>query len=99
MDPINAWGTFQHNEVANLIFGIIAALIVVSILMRANLPSFHLAFVGFFFVLSANFFTVIEGIFWQEGFNFLEHLSYALAGLSFTYSSWKFSRAGLSPDR
>jgi divalent metal cation (Fe/Co/Zn/Cd) transporter len=34
-------------------------------------------------------FTNIEVLFWNAGFNFLEHLAMLLAGLMFLYITWK----------
>jgi hypothetical protein len=40
-------------------------------------------YIGFFLVIAGYFFTVAEGFFLHGFFNLLEHLSYALAGISF----------------
>ena len=82
----------QLNELASLIFGIVCAAIMLSILFREKLPHFGLFFLGFAFLLSANFFTVIEGFLWTPLFNFLEHLSYLLAGVSFAAAAWNARR-------
>ena len=82
----------QANELATLIFGIVCAAIVLYILLREKLPRFGLFFLGFAFLLSANFFTVVEGFLWNTFSNFLEHLSYLFAGTSFAAAAWKTRR-------
>jgi hypothetical protein len=39
-------------------------------------------------ILGAYVFTAIEGVLWPDLFNVLEHLCYALAGLSFAAGCW-----------
>ena len=85
-----AVSTFQANEVASFVFGIIAAFVVLTFILREKLPSLRFVYAGFFAILAANFFTVIEGVLWEKVFNLLEHLSYAVAALFFTVASWKF---------
>ncbi len=82
----------QLNELASLLFGVVCAAIILYILFREKLPQFGLFFLGFTFLLSANFFTVIEGFLWTTLFNFLEHLSYLLAGVSFAAAAWNARR-------
>lgn len=90
--------TFQANEVASFVFGIIAAVIVLSFILREKLPSLRLVYAGFFAILAANFFTVIEGVLWGEVFNLLEHLSYALSALSFAAASWKLGNDSMPSE-
>jgi hypothetical protein len=82
----------QPNELASLIFGVVCAAIILYLLYREKLPRFGYFFLGFAFLLSANFFTVVEGFFWAAHFNFLEHLSYLLAGASFAAAAWDTRR-------
>lgn len=83
---------FYPNEVASLIFGCIAAVIILLFFRKENLPQFRLVFTAFFFILAANLFTVAEGFLWQEPLNILEHASYAVAGLLFTVFCWSMIR-------
>lgn len=82
----------QPNELVSLIFGVVCAVIIISILLRERLPRLGLFFLGFAFLLAANFFTVVEGLLWGALFNTLEHLSYLLAGISFAAAAWKIRR-------
>ena len=82
----------QANELVSLIFGIVCAGIILSIVFRERLPRLGLFFLGFVFLLAANFFTVVEGFLWDTLLNALEHLSYLLAGISFAAGAWKIHR-------
>ena len=83
---------YYPNEVASLIFGVIAAVIILLFFRKENLPRFGLIFTAFFFILAANLFTVAEGFLWQEPLNILEHASYAMAGLVFAAICWSMTR-------
>ena len=85
----------QPNELVSLIFGIVCAVIILYILLRERLPRLDLFFLGFAFLLAANFFTVAEGFLWNTLLNTLEHLSYLLAGISFAAAVWEIRR---TPD-
>ena len=74
---------FQEGEIFNLILGVVSLVIVFYETRRREIPNFLLFFWGFFFVCSARLFTVIEGLFWGDIFNILEHFSYAFAGFAF----------------
>jgi hypothetical protein len=49
-------------------------------------------YVGVGFMIGATVFTVVEGIAWAGGFNVLEHVCYALAGVSFAVACWRLVR-------
>jgi uncharacterized membrane protein len=74
---------FQEGEIFNLLLGVVSLVIVFYETRRREIPNFSLFFWGFFFVCSARLFTVIEGLFWGDIFNILEHFSYAFAGFAF----------------
>ena len=76
---------FQANEVANLVISLIAALIAYLLFRRERLPGLAAVYAALALIVSSNIFTVVEGVVWQAGFNFLEHLSYLLAGVFFLY--------------
>ena len=85
-------GVFYPNEIASLLFGIVGALVILLFFRKENLPRFRYIFLAFLSILAANFFTVVEGVGWQDFFNFLEHLSYAIAGLIFAGACWSLGR-------
>ncbi len=74
---------FQESEIINLVVGLIAVLMFWYIFNKRELPKLRFIYVGFFFVLCGYLFTVIEGVFWNQFFNLLEHLCYTLSGISF----------------
>jgi len=74
---------FQESEIINLVVGIIAVLMFLFFFKKLGLPRMLFIYIGFFLVLCGCFLTVIEGVFWHDLFNFLEHLCYALSGISF----------------
>ena len=83
---------FYPNEIASLLFGIVTALVILFFFRKENLPGFRYIFLAFLCILAANLFTVVEGFGWQGVFNFLEHFSYAIAGLLFAGVCWSLSR-------
>ena len=74
---------FQESEIFNLLLGVVSLIIVLYETRRREIPGFRMFFWGFFFVCSARFFTVVEGLFLADVFNILEHFSYAFAGFAF----------------
>jgi hypothetical protein len=74
---------FQEGEIFNLMLGVVSLVIVLYEIRKRAIPGFRMFFSGFIFVCSARFFTVVEGLFWGDIFNILEHFSYAFAGFAF----------------
>jgi hypothetical protein len=74
---------FQEGEIFNLLIVLVSLVIVLYEVRRRRIPGFLMFLLGFFFVCTARIFTVIEGVFWGEVFNILEHFSYAFAGVAF----------------
>lgn len=72
---------FQESEVINLIMGIISVLLFIHIYIFKIIPKFKMIYSGFILIVCAQVFTVVEGIFWNDFFNLLEHLCLALAGV------------------
>lgn len=74
---------FQESEIVTLGVAVIGAFILLFVLSKRRIPQFRFFYIGFFAIVAASFFTVIEGVIWKEFYNFLEHLSYMMAGVSF----------------
>lgn len=74
---------FQESEIVNLLVGFGSVPVIVLLARRVRLPHPRILYCAFSFLLLAYVFTVVEGVAWREGFNFLEHLSYAGSGLLF----------------
>ncbi len=79
---------FQESEIINLIFGVVALSVFIGMYKKTWLPRRKLILAGFLFMLSASLFTVLEGIFWLDAFDLLEHISYGLAGVCFGAAAW-----------
>lgn len=77
---------YQISEVLNLIFDSVGLLITLRLLSLGLIPKFHFLILGFFCVWLSNIFTVIEGFFFQDFFNLLEHTFYFLSSVLFLVS-------------
>ena len=62
---------FQEGEVFNLLLVVVSLVIVLYEIRRRKIPGFQMFLWGFFFICSARFFTVVEGLFWGDVFNVL----------------------------
>ena len=78
----------QENEVVNLILGIAGVAILVFLARKVEQKSIKFFYVAFFAMLFAYITTVLEGFFWGEIFNLIEHLSLAIAGALFATGCW-----------
>ena len=74
---------FQEGEIFNLLLVLVSLVIVLYEIKRRKIPGFQMFLWGFFFICSSRIFTVVEGLFWGDVFNILEHFSYAFASFSF----------------
>ena len=74
---------FQEGEIFNLLLVLVSLVIVLYEIKRRKIPGFQMFLWGFFFICSSRIFTVVEGLFWEDVFNILEHFSYAFAGFTF----------------
>lgn len=88
---------FQESELFNLAFALLSIGFLSAFrLFRLQIPRFMAA--GFGGLVAAYLFTVLEGVYLKELFNFMEHLSYALAGICFCIGCLKLARGqGDSP--
>ena len=84
---------FQENELVNLFSAIAAIIIFMSIFRRIEISKLPFFYIGFAWMLCAYVCTLVESVIWGKFFNFAEHLSLALAGVSFAIASWSFGRS------
>lgn len=73
----------QESEIVALVFSAAAVLILYFLLRTTWVPGRAWFVAGFFLIVSAYVFTVIEDLWRHDLFNILEHLGYALSGLCF----------------
>ncbi|MFC1769696.1 hypothetical protein ACFLZI_01410 [Nitrospirota bacterium] len=83
---------FDANEIINLIFALVAVLVIIFVFNKLEVPKPRSLYMGFSFILCGYVFTVIEGVLWRDFFNVIEHSCYALAGLYFLVGCWKYLR-------
>ncbi len=74
---------FQESEIINLVLAVISVCIVVFLFREKEIQVFKWIYAGYFAIVASFVFTVVEGVFWKDFFNHLEHLSVAIAGLAF----------------
>lgn len=82
---------FQENEIVNLLLVFASVPVLFFLSRKVRIPAGGLLYLSFGLVLVAYVFTVAEGVLWHDGFNVLEHLSEALAGLGFLAYAWRLS--------
>jgi len=75
----------QDSEVVTLVLGVITLAVLIA-MRRAGILGYGRLIAGFGAMLCAYLFTVLEGFLWHDGFDLLEHASYAA-------SAWIFARA------
>ena len=80
---------FNEAELINVVLGILAVRMLFFYLQDVTFHNSKLFKAGFFSILLSYVFTVVEDIWLQPVFNFLEHLGYAVSGVLFTIALWK----------
>jgi len=84
---------FQESEIINLALAVFSSVIIVIIFLRRRLPELSFFHAGFFCIVAANSFTVLEGFFWGQLLNGLEHFCYAAAGFCFAAGGYRMSKS------
>jgi hypothetical protein len=80
----------QENEVIMVVLGIgVSIFVLVSRLQLKRVPSFEILIIGFSSLVAGWVLTVLEGFFWEESLNFLEHMCYAMSSIFVTAWCWK----------
>jgi hypothetical protein len=83
---------------SELIIAFLASfLVLTAIFLRKHLPRSPRIYIPICFMLGAYVFTIVEGFFadgsfWNNFFNSLEHLCYALSGIAFMVGCWILAR-------
>ena len=89
---------YQESEIINLVSGIISLLIILVIARTKELPRFRFFSSAFIAILLAYLWTVVEGFLFFRLFNFLEHMSYAAAGVLFAAGCLSLARDTADKD-
>lgn len=83
---------YEESEIINLILGLVSLVIVFYETRKRTIPDFRLFFAGFFCVVCARTFTVVEGLLLGDILNVVEHIFYALSALFFGAGCISLSR-------
>ena len=78
----------QDNELVNLLSGIAAIPVLIFIARKVEQGKLYFFYAAFFAMLCAYATTILEGFFWQDFFNLVEHFSLAAAGILFAIGCW-----------
>lgn len=90
----------QENEIVMLIlgFGIFIFTLIYKIRIK-RIPEWQLLMSGFYFLLAGWALTVLEGFFWGNLLNHLEHLSYASSSTLMLVWCWRVIFRGNQENR
>lgn len=77
---------YQLSEVLNLIFDSIGILIISRLLFLQLIPKYNFLITAFLLIWFSNVFTVLEGYYFHDFFNILEHSFYFLSSVCFFVS-------------
>jgi hypothetical protein len=83
----------HENEIVMLIIGL--GVLIFLLGNRSELkriPSADFLLLAFYVLLAGWVLTVLEGFFWEELLNYLEHISYAVGSFLITVWCWKIFR-------
>ncbi len=82
----------QESEVVNLVFSLLITGFFIVFSRGYRRPRFPFLYLGFFLILLAYVFTVVEGVVSPVFFNLAEHFCYALSGIFFLIGCLKLAR-------
>jgi len=80
----------QENELIIFLLGMGGMLFILVNRSRIEgLPAWNVLMASFFILLGGWLLTIVEGLFWQDFFNFLEHFSYTLSSIFIALWCWR----------
>ena len=80
----------QEYEIVALMLGLITLIVIILNRQRLRqIPAEKILIGAFSLFLASWIFTNLEGIFWRDAFNLLEHVSQTFAGLLITVWCWE----------
>jgi len=88
----------QDNELVNLFSGLAAILVLVFIAKKVEPGKLYFFFAAFSAMLCAYITTILEGFFWPDIFNLIEHASLAAAGILFALGCWYLGHNGAKDE-
>ena len=82
----------QDNELVNLLSSIAAILVLVFIARKVEREKLHYFYTAFAAMVCAYTTTILEGFFWHNILNLIEHISLAAAGTLFALGCWQLGK-------
>ena len=80
----------QQNEIIMLLLGIGCMIfILVNKQKVKRIPAAKILIAGFYVLLSGYVLTILEGLFWNELLNVLEHICYSVSAILMAVWCWK----------
>ncbi|MBN1148909.1 MAG: hypothetical protein JXA78_16735 [Anaerolineales bacterium] len=79
----------QENEVVMLLLGVGMLIFILANRKRLDLPSIGLLLAGYYLLLAGWLLTVLEGLFWGETLNLVEHSFYAASAVLNAAWCWR----------
>jgi hypothetical protein len=79
---------YQESEIVDLLMAVFLTPIMFVAFRTLVLPGKRWVLFGYLAMMSGYVFTVVEGYYSPDLFNFLEHAAYALAGIGFVGATW-----------
>jgi hypothetical protein len=84
---------FHENEIVMLLLGVGVLILVLANRIRLKrVPASKILITGFYIFLAGWAMTVLEGFFWEDLLNYLEHICYAGSSLLMVIWCWKVFR-------
>jgi uncharacterized membrane protein len=80
----------QENEIITLLLGIgVMIFILANKQKMKRIPAAKILIAGFYVLLSGWVLTILEGLFWRELLNVLEHICYTASSILMAIWCWK----------
>ena len=74
---------YQESEIITLLLGLTGILVARRLFDFTSRSAAHALMAGFWAIIAAYVFTILEGFVWQQAFNVAEHLAYAASACLF----------------
>ena len=85
---------FHENEIVMLLLGVgVLILLLANRIRLKRVPASKILIAGFYILLAGWAMTVLEGFFWEDLLNYLEHICYAASSLLVVIWCWKVFRS------
>jgi len=80
----------QENEIIGLLLGVGILIFILANRSRlVNLPAVRILLASYYILLAAWVLTVLEGFFWGQAINLVEHVCYALSAVLIAVWCWR----------